>query len=67
MSMPSCIRPQRQPNPLTTGPETGQTNPAADGPPEGTGDSAWAVDACAVSIWLASWALTASRAAASLA
>ena len=31
MSMPSCIRPQRQPKPLTTGPLTGQTRPLADG------------------------------------
>jgi hypothetical protein len=34
MSIPSCIRPQRQPNPLVTGPETGQTKPAAEGPEE---------------------------------
>ncbi len=27
MSIPSCIRPQRQPNPLVTGPETGQIIP----------------------------------------
>ncbi len=33
MSMPSCMRPQRQPYPLTTGPFTGQMKPAADGAP----------------------------------
>ena len=31
MSIPSCIRPHRQPNGLVTGPETGQTSPADDG------------------------------------
>ena len=31
MSIPSCIRPQRQPNGLVTGPLTGQMKPAADG------------------------------------
>ena len=31
MSIPSCIRPQRIPKPLTTGPFTGQMRPAADG------------------------------------
>ncbi len=33
MSMPSCMRPHRMPNPLTTGPFTGQMNPDADGAP----------------------------------
>src|SRR5437763_12255492 len=31
MSMPSCIRPQRIPNGLTTGPSTGQTRPCEEG------------------------------------
>jgi hypothetical protein len=31
MSIPSCIRPQRIPNGLVTGPLTGQMKPAADG------------------------------------
>ena len=31
MSIPSCIRPQRQPNGLVTGPATGQMRPADDG------------------------------------
>src|SRR6185369_3552759 len=31
MSIPSCIRPQRQPNGLVTGPLTGQMKPDADG------------------------------------
>ena len=31
MSMPSCMRPQRQPNGLVTGPETGQIIPDDDG------------------------------------
>src|ERR687887_278474 len=33
MSMPSCMRPQRQPNGLVTGPFTGQISPEADGVP----------------------------------
>src|SRR5438046_8629138 len=33
MSIPSCIRPQRIPNGLVTGPLTGQIRPAADGGP----------------------------------
>src|SRR6266550_1549455 len=31
MSMPSCIRPQRIPKPLTTGPLTGQIRPLEEG------------------------------------
>jgi hypothetical protein len=31
MSMPSCMRPQRIPKPLTTGPLTGQISPLDDG------------------------------------
>jgi hypothetical protein len=31
MSIPSCIRPQRIPNPLVTGPFTGQMSPLDDG------------------------------------
>src|SRR4051794_3836219 len=31
MSMPSCIRPQRMPNGLVTGPLTGQMRPCEDG------------------------------------
>src|SRR6478736_2365787 len=31
MSIPSCMRPQRQPNGLVTGPLTGQMKPAAEG------------------------------------
>jgi hypothetical protein len=49
--MPSCIRPQRQPNPLTTGPETGHTNPAAEGAlVTAAGETLCAVDACAEAI-----------------
>ena len=33
MSMPSCMRPPRGPNPLVTGPETGKMNPE-DGAPD---------------------------------
>src|SRR5207237_1277847 len=34
MSMPSCIRPQRIPKGLVTGPDTGQIRPDAEGVPE---------------------------------
>jgi hypothetical protein len=32
ISMPSCMRPQRQPKPLVTTPLTGQTKPLAETP-----------------------------------
>src|SRR5688500_8454231 len=63
MSMPSCIRPQRQPNGLTTGPLTGQTNPLAEGEPS-LEDEYVTVD-CAERICAATLALWALSAAAS--
>src|SRR3954471_910711 len=72
MSMPSCMRPQRQPNGLLIGPLTGQTKPDDDGAEDGAEDGA-AVDppdeagraaaaaaaACAARIWAPRSALTA--------
>jgi hypothetical protein len=70
MSTPSCIRPQRQPNGLTTGPLTGQMKPLAEGDEsvdacEYVGDDETV--ACADRIWAATFALCAWSAAASLA
>src|ERR687897_54704 len=60
MSIPSCIRPQRQPNGLTTGPLTGQTKPLADGVE--SVDVEYVTVACAERIWAATLALWARRA-----
>ena len=61
MSIPSCMRPQRIPNPLTTGPLTGQIRPAADGAPVPLEPA----PVCAVRIAAASAALCAARASTS--
>src|SRR4029450_6821059 len=59
MSIPVCMRPQRIPNGLTTGPLTGQMNPLADGAELGGlyEDAAWAAW-----IWAPRAALTRSSA-----
>src|ERR671937_318431 len=62
ISMPVCMRPQRIPNGLTTGPLTGQMKPLADGDElGGLYDDA----ACAAWICAARAALCRSRASAS--
>jgi hypothetical protein len=59
MSIPSCIRPQRHPNGLTTGPDTGQISPLDDTTPEDVEAAPdWGVaELCAEAIAAASWAL----------
>src|SRR5205823_3413739 len=64
MSMPSCIRPQRIPNGLVTGPETGQIRPDAEGVPEPY-DPEPADERCAAVICAPRRALTAASALAS--
>src|SRR3954469_1633609 len=58
MSMPSCIRPQRIPNGLTTGPLTGQIRPCEEGveslDPEEEDDDDETDDRCAAWICAAS-------------
>src|SRR3954447_8024383 len=54
MSIPSCIRPQRQPNGLVTGPEAGQIMPPEDDDVAGALPDearAAAAAACAARIW----------------
>ena len=59
MSIPSCIRPQRIPNGLVTGPETGQIRPATEGVPVPV-EPAPADERCAAAICAPSRALTAA-------
>src|SRR6478736_10331079 len=47
MSMPSCMRPQRNPNGLVTGPEAGQIRPADDGVDDGP-----LLECCAWAAWM---------------
>ena len=47
MSMPSCMRPQRKPNGLVTGPLTGQISPADDGVDDGP-----LLECCACAAWM---------------
>src|SRR5215218_9113199 len=60
MSMPSCIRPQRHPKGLTTGPLTGQMKPLAEGVE--SVEVEYVTVACADWIWAATLALWANRA-----
>src|SRR2546421_12935408 len=64
MSIPSCIRPQRIPKGLVTGPETGQIRPAADGVPDPY-EPEPADERCAAVICAPSFALSAASAFAS--
>src|SRR5690242_4212983 len=59
MSMPSCIRPQRIPNGLVTGPFTGQISPCEDGVESLEPDDDATAERCAAWIWEASWELDA--------
>src|SRR5579885_584210 len=65
MSMPWCMRPQRQPNGLVIGPLTGQISPADDGAAVGPPElDAWAARVRAVSAALAACSASISDASA---
>src|SRR5213078_5061489 len=69
MSIPSCMRPQRIPNGLVTGPLTGQMRPDADGVPGDTagGGAGSSLELAAAAAACAAAAARAAAAAASAA